>query len=185
MEYEELLHCIRAVAEVTGENELYVFGSQSAAMHFGTLPPAAAESSESDIMTVHNAESNSYLIDGALGEDTMFSISTGLVVDGIQLSSLTLPDDWRTRISSYTYETYDRTVHIFVPDVNDIAVAKLIAEREKDRIWLQAMHDANLIDVQLMDLLIWKLPISFEEASHAENMLQRIIDHNEATWRLY
>lgn len=186
MKYEELLHCIRAVAETTGEYELYVFGSQSALMYYGTLPEEAAVSIESDIMTAYNSEANSYVIDGALGESTMFHQTHGIMVDGILVKSITLAPDWEDRVSCFPYEAYNGdTIQVFVPSVNDIAVAKLAAEREKDRAWLQAMYDKNLIDVQEMDSIIWKLDVPFEQAFHHEHMLQRIIDHDERQWQMY
>lgn len=52
-------------------------------MFFGELPGDAALSMESDIMTLNNNVSNSYVIDGNLGEDSNFQRAFGLVVDGV------------------------------------------------------------------------------------------------------
>lgn len=187
MEYDELLHCIRAVAEATGEQELYVFGSQSPLMHFGELPGGAGDSREADIMTANNSVSNSYIIDGVFCEDSKFNESFGLSIDGVLSTDIKLAPDWKNRATRYEYAPYEdgNIVFVYIPDVNDIAVAKLIAEREKDRRWLQAMYDADFLDVQFMANIIYAVDIPFEKAQRAETMLGRIIEHDDSPWQQY
>lgn len=183
MNYDEMLHCIRAVAEATGEDEIRVFGSQAPLLALGELPEDAAQSNEADIMTVFEPVTHSYDIDGAFNEDSQFYETFELVIDGVLESELVLADDWEERAETFDYDVGGRTIHITTPSVDDIAAGKLAAGREKDRIWLQAMYNEGLLDAQEIFSLIWRLNISFEEAQGCESRLNLILNEISTRWQ--
>ena len=183
MKYDELVHCIRAVSQATGEADLYIFGSQSALLHFGdNLPYDACESRETDIMTSNNSIENAYIIAGNFGEDTMFNQTFDLEVDGVLAKDIILPPGWEARATIYEIPCYDWTASVVTPDVNDIAVAKLVAKRDKDRKWLQAMYDADAIHLMTVLTRLYSLRLPMEQQQFYEGLLNRIEQHDESSW---
>ena len=97
MTREELEHLIRAAAEVTGEYEFVVVGSQPI---LGPIPNPPAEltmSMEADIYPM-NAEEKADEIDGALGEGSHFHETYGYYAQGVDSTTACLPNGWKERL---------------------------------------------------------------------------------------
>lgn len=185
MEYDELMHCIRAVANATNEDEIYLFGSQSVFLHLKERMPFDARASrETDIMTAYNSEDNAYLIADLFGEESDFDRMYDLTIDGVLDENLPLPQGWEDRMVSYEYQISDeRIVTIYVPDINDIATSKLIAHREKDREWLQAMYDSGYIDLQIIQQNVFKMIKDWDRAQYLDKLLQCIANRVLTKWQ--
>lgn len=128
MNKEEFDHCIRAAADVSGESQLLVIGSQAAHGSVrGELPPEAMRSIEVDIAVFDDPERvKSDLIDGSIGEASMFHESFGVYVDGVSETTATLPNGWRGRLVRYeTPATND--VVVWCLDLPDLWIAKAVA----------------------------------------------------------
>ena len=95
------------------------------------------------------------LIDGTLGEGSQFDVTYGYYAHGVGEKTACLPDDWRDRAVKFKVPSVPDTVCI-CPEVNDIALAKLCAWREKDRVWLES---ALLKGVVKLDLLRGRAPL--------------------------
>lgn len=97
MNREQLEHLIRAAAEVTGEYEFVIVGSQSI---LGPIPDAPADlrmSMEADMYPM-NAEEKADRIDGALGEGSRFHDMYGYYAQGVDSKTAVLPQGWRERL---------------------------------------------------------------------------------------
>ena len=92
MTREELEHAIRAACDVAKETEVYVFGSQSILGQYPDAPEALRMSAEAD-MAPKNFPDRADLIDGSLGELSMFHDTHGFYVHGLDISAATLPPD--------------------------------------------------------------------------------------------
>ncbi|MDZ7938185.1 MAG: hypothetical protein U5M53_07875 [Rhodoferax sp.] len=93
----DLEHLIRACSEITQEYELVVIGSQAI---LGTHPNPPAEltvSAEADIYPLNNP-ALSELIDGAIGEGSVFHETNGYYAQGVDIHTAKLPHDWRDRV---------------------------------------------------------------------------------------
>ncbi len=84
MTKEQLAHAIRAACEVSGDNELWVFGSQAILAQKIEVPAALCTSIELDVQPKNKPE-KSDLIDGNLGEGSQFNATFGFYVHSIQV----------------------------------------------------------------------------------------------------
>ncbi|MDQ3542413.1 MAG: hypothetical protein M3431_00905, partial [Actinomycetota bacterium] len=95
MNREAFDHAIRAAGSVLGENEILVIGSQ--ALHAsvaGNLPPEAERSMEADVAAFDDPDDRKAdLIDGSIGEASMFHQSFGYYAQGVSQSTAVLPVD--------------------------------------------------------------------------------------------
>jgi hypothetical protein len=93
----QLEHIIRAATATLNINEVIVIGSQSI---LGSYPAAPAEfcgSMEADVFPRENP-SDSIVIDGAIGEASMFHQTFGYYAHGVDETTAILPDDWEQRL---------------------------------------------------------------------------------------
>jgi hypothetical protein len=143
MNRRQLEHVIRAAAELTGETEIVVVGSQ-AILAVGTEVPAdMLRSQEADLYPLHNPKLAD-LVEGAIGAGSIFEETFGYHADGVGPETAKLPDGWLDRATRLSFESTDATG--ICPEPNDLAVSKLVSGRPKDLEWLQSGLDAGLFD---------------------------------------
>lgn len=100
MKRTEFEHAVRAAAAVLGADELLVIGSQ--ALHGSVedeLPEEALRSVEVDVAALEDPEGRmADLIDGAIGEASMFHATFGYYAQGVEAVTAVLPDGWKDRL---------------------------------------------------------------------------------------
>ena len=94
MTRQELEHAIRAACDVTGEDEVIVFGSQAILGQYPQAPAALRQSMEADIAPGSGDPDAADRIDGSLGEDSPFHRAHGFYVHGLTIAAATLPKDF-------------------------------------------------------------------------------------------
>lgn len=92
----ELEHAIRAACDVSGDDQVYVFGSQAILGQYPDAPEALRQSAEADIAPV-TAVDMVDAIDGALGELSQFHQTFGFYVHGVSIEAAVLPEGWQAR----------------------------------------------------------------------------------------
>lgn len=149
MTREQLEHAIRAACDVAGDTEVWVFGSQSVLGQHPGAPGALRRSEEADI-TPKNRPERTDLVDGALGQDSLFHRTHGFYVHGVPIGeAATLPDGWQRRaIPVRNPNTRDCTGWCL--EAHDLAISKLAAFRDKDREFVRLMLRENLVDGALL-----------------------------------
>ena len=99
MKRAEFEHAIRAAAAVLGVEEVLVIGSQ--ALHGSVpddLPEEALRSVEVDVVALEDPDgSRADLVDGAIGEASMFHATFGYYAQGVEAVTAVLPEGWRDR----------------------------------------------------------------------------------------
>ncbi len=126
----DLEHLIRACSEITREYELVVIGSQAI---LGTHPNPPAEltvSAEADIYPLNNP-ALSELIDGAIGEGSVFHETNGYYAQGVDIHTAKLPHDWRDRVVRVPEASFTTGVGYCI-GVLDLFLSKAAAGRVKD-----------------------------------------------------
>ena len=126
MRRDELKHIIRAAADVTGEKEFIVIGSQAILGRYPDAPAPLLMSMEADLYARY-APDESDFIDGSLGRDSRFDQTFGYHADGVGPSTAKLPGGWCI-------------------EAHDIAVAKYYAGREKDLRYNADLWKAGFLD---------------------------------------
>ena len=96
MTREQLEHAIRAACDVSGDSELWVFGSQAILGEFPDAPVSLRASIEVDVQPKNRPESSD-AIDGALGELSQFHQTHSFYVHGILIESAVIPQGWEYR----------------------------------------------------------------------------------------
>lgn len=157
MRRDQLEHAIRTACQIIGRPEVIIVGSQSI---LGTypeevLPALATMSMEIDVLPI--ADSNEETarladdIEGVAGELSPFEEMHGFSIDGVDLSTSALPTGWRARLvkvqNANTAAAGGEPVFTgWCLDKEDLCVAKLCAFRDKDRDFVRALIDADLVD---------------------------------------
>ena len=143
MNRRELEHTIRAAGSIANDHELYVVGSQSI---LGAFPDAHGDlcrSMEVDIAP-KNVPELEQLIEGSIGELSPFHVTFGYYVDGIDITCITLPSDWRARVIEVKNSNTNGYAGLCL-DPTDLAVSKLAAGREKDIDFVRIMFREKLV----------------------------------------
>ncbi len=147
MNREEFDHAIRAAGSILDVDEILVIGSQ--AVHGsigGQLPEAALRSVEIDVAALNdNDGSQADLIDGSIGEASMFHEFFGFYVRGVLAETAVLPAGWRERLIRYQSPATGGVV-AWCLEMHDLWVSKAIAGRPKDREFCRALLDAGYVD---------------------------------------
>ena len=139
----QLEHIIRAAAAISGDDEIIVVGSQSILGAFPAAPAALRVSMEADVYPKHHPE-QSDLIDGSIGEGSIFHDTFGYYAQGVGPETATLPADWEERLIPVRNEN-TRGATGWTLDPHDLAIAKYVANREKDRHFLSVAVSHGLL----------------------------------------
>lgn len=101
MNRSQLAHVLRAAADVAGDGRILVLGSQAilATYDASDLPTGVTLSVEADVAFFDDDdEVKSDMVDGAIGEDSMFHRTFGYYGQGVAVSTATLPAGWEDRL---------------------------------------------------------------------------------------
>ena len=147
MKRTEFEHAIRAAAAVLGADELLVIGSQ--ALHgsvAGALPEEALRSVEVDVAALKDPEGRKAdLIDGAIGEASMFHATFGYYAQGVEAVTAVLPKGWENRLVQFQTKG-TRDVIAWCLEPHDLWISKMIAGRPKDLEFGQALVERGIVD---------------------------------------
>lgn len=143
----EFEHAIRAAASILGTDELMVIGSQALHATVSTeLPEAAQRSVEVDVVALDDVDGRKAdLIDGSIGEASMFHETFGYYAQGVSESTAVLPEGWRDRLVRFETPATNGVV-AWCLEVHDLWISKAIANREKDIEFCKALVDAGIVD---------------------------------------
>jgi hypothetical protein len=166
MTREQLEHIVRAAAANADTDEIVVLGSQAL---LGSVPHPSqrvlVRSMEADVFPLKFPE-RSILIDGAIGEKSVFHESFGYYAHGVAPETALLPEGWQDRLVPVRNEN-TRGCTGWCLDLHDLAVSKLAAGRDKDMEFLSGMRLEGLIDPATLRHRIKATPFATTEQSEA------------------
>src|SRR4051794_26820285 len=84
-------------------------------------------------------------VDGAIGELSPFPEMNGYYAQGVSISTATLPRGWRDRLVLVESQS-TRPGRGYALEPHDCVVSKLVAGREKDHAFANALIESRLID---------------------------------------
>jgi hypothetical protein len=157
----QLEHIIRAAAGNADTTEIVVIGSQAV---LGTYPDAPDEllvSMEADVFP-RDRPQDSILIDGAIGERSLFHETFGYYAHGVDETTATLPEGWRERLVPIRNEN-TRGATGWCLEVHDLAVSKLIAGREKDLAFLACLFHHRLASPETVRERLGKISLPSDQ----------------------
>ena len=151
MKRSEFDHAIRAAGSILGESEILIVGSQ--AVHGSLtddLPVEAQRSIEVDIVAFDDIDARKAdLIDGSIGEASLFHETFGIYAEGVSETTAVLPDGWRDRLVRYESPQTGGVV-AWCLDLHDLWLAKAVAGRPKDLEFCRAFVHEGHVDPDVL-----------------------------------
>ncbi len=130
MTRQELEHIIRAAAATADVRDIVVIGSQAILGTYPNAPAPLTQSMEADVFPKDQPD-RSIVIDGAIGELSLFHDTFGYYAHGVDESTAILPNGWRERLVKVDNANTVGAVG-WCLETNDLAVSKLAAGRARD-----------------------------------------------------
>lgn len=157
MRRTELCKAVKAAAEIAGENEFIVIGSQ--ALHASCLkaPAEVLLSQECDLYP-KNRFATGPLLQSKLGRGSPFARENGFFVDVVTPDLATLPLRWEQRLKPLRFGK----ATAFCLEVHDLLVSKLAAGRIKDREFIHAVFRLKLANPAVVKRRLQSLPKGIE-----------------------
>ena len=147
MNREQFEHTVRAAGAVLGISEVLVIGSQALhASMSSALPDEASRSVEVDVAVFEDAEGRKAdVIDGSIGEASMFHATFGYYAHGVVETTAVLPAGWRERLVRYQTPVTSGVV-AWCLEPHDLWISKAIAGREKDLEFCAALVSLDVVE---------------------------------------
>lgn len=146
MKRSQFAHTVRAAAAVLGVNEVLVIGSQAAHASLDKLFPAINRSIETDIASLDDEDGKmADLIDGSIGEASLFQETHGYYAQGVEPKTAILPAGWKKRLVPFSSpETSGVTAYCL--ELHDLWISKAMAGRPKDREFCAELLERRCVD---------------------------------------
>lgn len=150
MKRDQFEHTIRAAGAILGVQEVLVIGSQAIHASVDFKVPEAERSIETDISALHDPSGRKAdLIDGSIGEASMFQETFGYYAQGVTPESAVLPGGWRKRLISFRTPGTQGVTALCL-ELHDLWISKAIAGRPKDFEFCSALIKMDLVDMNTL-----------------------------------
>lgn len=173
MRLDQLAHVVGAAANVTGERDFVVIGSQAI---LGTEPDAPAAllvSMEVDIYPRTRPELADE-IDGALGDGSQFHRTFGYYAHAVGPETAKAPAGWQQRLVALSVDPRPGSAvgaTAYCLEVHDLVLAKCAAGRDRDWEFALSALRAGLIDGDELLTRIDDMPVGEERRVHVREMV--------------
>jgi Nucleotidyltransferase of unknown function (DUF6036) len=169
----ELEHVIRAAAEVVGDDELVVIGSQSILGQFPDAPESMLVSREADIYPRNHPE-RADEIDGSLGDGSYFDSSFGYYAHAVGPETAKAPVGWEDRLVPVQSENTGNAIG-WCLEVHDLVLSKCAAGRERDWDFAKEALLHRLVDPGELQHRASDLPLPTADIERIQQTLAAII----------
>lgn len=173
MRRAELEHVIRAAAEVSGDDELVIVGSQAILGQFPDAPPGMLLSREADIYP-RNRPEQADEIDGSLGDGSYFDSSFGYYAHAVGPETAKAPDGWVDRLVPIRSENTGNATG-WCLEIHDLVLSKCAAGRDRDWEFAREAIQHGLVDPGELRRRAATLPIPATRIEAVQRMLAGII----------
>lgn len=170
MRRDELEHVLRAAAAVAGEDDLVVVGSSAILASAPDAPAAMLTSVEADVFPRDRPE-RSDLIDGAIGEGSIFQETFGYYAHGVGPETAKAPEGWQDRLVLVEGPA-TRGARGWCLEPHDLVLSKLVAGREKDVAFARQAVAAGIVAVATLAARVDALPVDEEH----RRAVRRLVD---------
>lgn len=173
MTRRQLEHVIRAAGTIANVDDLVIIGSQAILGQYPDAPAELTQSNEADLYP-RDEPDLADLIEGSIGELSPFHDTFGYYAQAVGPETACLPEGWTERLVP-ARSPATRGVTGWCLEVHDLAVAKLVAGREKDLDFLAALGRHGLVTAELVAARLSKTRVEPEVASLAAARLHRLL----------
>lgn len=172
MQRPQLEHIIRAATGITGADRFVIIGSQAVLGQFPNPPAELLVSIEADLFSLRNP-GDADLIDGSIGEGSPFHQTFGYYAHGVAEETAVLPANWKERLVPLQNANTGGGTGLCL-EVNDLAVSKLVAGREKDLDFVGALLRHHLAEPEVIRERLKVTPIAPERLQLCLARLKRL-----------
>lgn len=175
MKREDFEHLIAAAANVVGEDEFVVIGSQAI---LGSAPSATNElvmSMEADIYPRVSPE-KAEQIDGALGDGSPFHEAFGFYAHGVGPETAKPPAGWEDRLVRVEIPARVGSKHTPVAyclEPHDLVLAKCVADRTRDWVFARDALAQGVVKLETLLERVDDLPLDASSRARIRSMLER------------
>jgi hypothetical protein len=149
MTRQQLEHIIRAACTIADDSEVIIIGSQAVLGQYPDAPAELLVSIEADVYP-RNHPDRAELIEGAIGELSMFHETFGYYADGVEPETARLPAGWQDRLVAICNpNTLGNTG--WTLEIHDLLISKYVANRQKDRDFTRAAIAHQLADPAILN----------------------------------
>ena len=170
MKKQQLDHVLRAAGRITGEKRFLIIGSQALHGSYPDLPDDIARSAEVDLVAREHVDRTEWL--NVIGQDSPFHEIFGYYADPVDETTATLPRGWKGRLVNLPPGDTEGVQGVCL-DPHDLAIAKYVAGREKDRIFTRELARRGIVDRERLFALIDKTPIAEDVRVQIRNCVER------------
>jgi hypothetical protein len=174
---QDLEHIIRAAAEVTGDQEIIIVGSQAILGEHPNAPRQLLLSPEADVYPLHRRDQTDE-IDGVLGEGSMFHDTHSYYAHGVGAETATLPIGWEERLVPIQNDNTRQATGLCL-EKHDLVLSKLAAGREKDYRFVAAALREGIVDPTVLQDRVSMMPLSTDRVEQLERALEAQIRRAE------
>lgn len=158
MKRHQFDHLLRAAAVVfTPSPDFLVLGSQAILAHLDSAyfeSNALFMSSELDVaaynVSQEEEEEASHYLSGVLGLGSAFEQMNGYYIDGVSTKTAIFAPGWHDRLIKVPVEG----ASVWAPSFEDLLISKLMAGRDKDLAFVEAMIDTSHPALQTVSSLL-------------------------------
>lgn len=171
MNRDELIHVVRASADITNESRFIVIGSQAILGSHKNLPPEMLYSMEADLYPA-DAPEKAIEVDGGIGEGSMFQETFGYYAHGIGPETAKCPSGWQARLVVLELSSASGariTAECLEP--HDLVLSKCVAGRERDWEFAESALRAGIVEIETLRSRADSLPIDKARAEAVRLML--------------
>ena len=177
MKRSDLEHIIRASSAIAGDNEIIAIGSQAILGQFPHAPAELLRSLELDVFPKNKPE-RSIVIDGAIGEQSVFHHTFGYYAHGVSAETAILPRGWESRLIPVQNENTQGATGWCV-EAHDLAISKLVAGREKDHQFVAALLKHRMVQKPLLGERLESVDLDAQRKAELRQRLGRwIVESN-------
>ena len=168
----QLEHLIRAAGMIADVDDIIVVGSQAILGQFPNAPSELLVSMEADLYPRTHGE-RAELIDGSIGEGSPFEREFGYYAHGVGPETAVLPEGWLDRLVVIAGPN-TRSVKGSCIEAHDLAIAKLVAGREKDLEYVAVLGHHGMVQRDLLLERLAKTAVVGELRGLVEARIRRI-----------
>lgn len=162
MQRRQFEHLIAAAADVSGEREIVVIGSQAILGTVDEPPASMLFSMEADVYPLHSPD-KAIEIEGSLGDGSPFQGMNGYYAHGVAPETAKAPTGWEERLVRVEIPPRVGQVNGAIAlclDVHDLVLAKCVAGRDRDWEFARDGLAADLVQIEELLRRIEDLPAS-------------------------
>ncbi len=163
MNRRQLEHLLRAAGGVAGQDRVIVIGSQSILGARPDAPQALLFSMEADFIFPDNP-SASDLVDGTIGEGSIFHETHGYYAQGVDFTTAILPQGWKERLHEIKSPNTHGTLGLCL-DPADLIASKYAAGREKDFEFIREAFRQSIVSPAIVLERVATLPLEADRIS--------------------